>query len=125
MRFVATTTNITIGPGAYVRIVPQNMVGRPRPSTLPDDQRPPSSAFAAQPPPFMPAGATVLLAGKPCPVLWAARSQAIVEISGSAWLLTHMTPSEMTLHRDAYEPGSRVQEWIIRRAVADLTEFAR
>ena len=123
MKFVATTANVTIGVGAYLRIVPEGMVGRPRPSTIPEDQRPFVSPFAAQPPPDMPAGASVLLGGKTCPVLWADRSRAVVEIAGRAWLMSHMTPSEMSLHRDSYDAGSRVQEWIIRRSVDDLSEF--
>lgn len=121
MQFVATTSQVTIGPGAYLRLQPEHIARRPRPYELPEDQRPVIPPFEPVPPPDMPTGSVVLLKGKPCRVIRAERSWAVLDIDGRAWLMSHMTPAEMAWHPHSYERGSMVQEWILRREVDPAT----
>lgn len=116
-RFVATTQNITIAAGTYLRVVPESVAARPRPSEMPEDQRPSIPPFEPCLAPDMETGSDLVLSGKPVRVMWADRSRAIIEVAGRAWLMSHMTPWEMSLHNNAYERGSYVQEWIIREEV--------
>ena len=114
LRFVATTQNITIATGAYLRIVPESVAARKRPFETPEDERPFIPAFEPCLGPDMETGSGLDLNGQPAVVVWADRSRAIIEFAGRAWLMSHMTPWEMSLHRNTFDRGSLVQEWIIR-----------
>jgi hypothetical protein len=117
LRFVATTQHITIAAGTYLRVVPASVAARKRPYEIPEDERPLIPAFEPCLPPDMETGSGLDLNGKPAVVVWADRSRAIIEVAGRAWLMSHMTPWEMSLHRNSFERGSYVQEWIIREEV--------
>ena len=119
-RFVATTQNITIAVATYLRIVPQEAINRPRYPHRSDDDR--VDEFTAEPPPDMPTGSDLEMNGKPVKVVWADRSRALIEVADRAWLMSHMTPWEMSHHPLAYERGSLVQEWIVREEV-DLSRM--
>ena len=117
LRFVATTQNITIAAGAYLRIVPESVAVRKRPYEIPEDERPLIPAFEPCLAPDMETGSGLDLNGKPAMVVWADRSRAIIEMGGRAWLMSQMNPWEMNHHAHSYDRGCYVQEWIVREEV--------
>lgn len=70
----------------------------------------------------MPAGSELVVDNKPATIVWAAGDPSIVDVGGKRWLMSHMTPAEMAWHRNAYEPGSLVQEWVVRESVDQVTK---